>query len=233
MKKIDFKNKKTTWWLIGLLVIVLLAIFFFKGLEGKSLNIWKSDDNSTIDIANSEDYSKYTGAVKASFEGTHTLDFSFLHNNDFKVVQGTGAQARWFKLTDASSTNLVTLYFTYEGGRGYSAEDYVNEVLKTDDSIKVEDVKFADGDNATVKYVVDEANNVEYYVEAVKGADGGAWLAIVENKALDNETLKAAAKDLMRSLEIASAKEEVANETPAKDETATNTATETSAVEGK
>ena len=55
----------------------------------------------------------------------------------------------------------------------------------------------------------------------------------MENKALDNETLKAAAKDLMRSLEIASAKEEVVNETPAKEENATNTATETPVVEGK
>jgi len=226
MKKIDFKNKKTTWWLIGLLVLILLVIFLVKGLEGKSLNIWKSDNDSTIDIANSKDYSKYEGSVNASFEGSHTLDFSFLHNNNLKVVQGTGAQARWFKLVDASSTNLVTLYFTYEGGRGFTAEDYVNEILKTDDSIKVEDVKFADNDSASVKYVVDEANNVEYYVEAVKGADGDAWLAIVENKAFDNETLKSAAKDLMRSLEVSSDKEEVITETQAST-TATDTSTST------
>lgn len=231
MKKIDFKNKKTTWWLIGLLIIVLIAIFLFKGLEGKSLNIWKSNDDSSIDIANSKDYSKYEGSVKAVFEGEHVLDFSFLHNNAFNVAQGIGAQARWFKLNDASSTNLVTLYFTYEGGRGYSADDYVNEVLKKDNaSITVEDIKFADDDNTNVKYIIDTKNNVEYYIEVVKGIDGDSWLAIVENKAADDDTLKAAAKDLMRSLEIAS-KEEVKEEVSAPlnniEEVATTTATTT------
>ncbi len=232
MKKIDFKNKKTTWWLIGLLIIVLLIIFFIKGIEGKSLkNIFRSNDSSMIDIANSKDYSKYEGEVFASFEGNHPLEFSFLHNNIFSIVQGKGNQSKWFKLTDASSTNLVTLYFTYEGGRGYSAEDYVNEVLKTNASVTVENVKFVDNQNVDIKYIIDEANNVEYYVEAVKGVDGDPWLAIVENKAADNETLKSAAKDLMRSLEIASAKEEVITETPAKDETETDTATETPVLE--
>lgn len=210
MKKIDFKNKKTTWWLIGLLIIVLLAIFFIKGIEGKSLkSIFRSGDNSMIDIANSKDYSKYEGEVTASFEGDHSLEFSFLHNNIFSVVQGKGNQSKWFKLTDASSTNLVTLYFTYEGGRGYSAKDYVDEVLKKSDAIKVQEVKFADRDDSKVIYVVDEANNVEYYVESVKGADGDLWLAIVENKAADNESLRGAAKDLIRSLEIGKEKEEV------------------------
>ncbi len=212
MKKIDFKKvnldflKNRTFRLIILIIIVILAIFLFdRGLEGKSSNLFDNSKNEeVVDIANSEDYSKYENSVKANFEGEHVLDFSFLYKNDLIVAQGTGAQVRWFKLLNATGTNDVTLYFTYEGGRGYSAEDYVKEVLKTNEDIKASEVKFANDENAstTILYVLDESNNTEYYVESVKGADGDSWLAIVENKKANDEVLKAAAKDLMRSLEI-------------------------------
>ncbi len=93
MKKIDFKNKKTTWWLIGLLIVIILLILFFKNLQGKPF-FNNSNQNNLVDIANSEDYSKYEGSAKASFEGDHSLDFKFLHKNDIEVVQGTGDQVR-------------------------------------------------------------------------------------------------------------------------------------------
>lgn len=199
---IDFKNKKTTWWLIGLLVLVILLILFFKGLEGKNILGNHNTGNNLVDIANSEDYSKYTGKVNASFEGDWVLNFSFLHKNDIQVEQGTGAQAKWFKLINASGTNEVTLYFTYEGGRGFTTEDYINEVLKVNDSVTVEDVKFTESDSPLVKRVVNTKDNVEYYLEAFKGEDGSPWLAIVENNQANNEITSNTAKDLIRSLEL-------------------------------
>ena len=62
-----------------------------------------------------------------------------------------------------------------------------------------------------IKYIIDTKNNVEYYIQEVKGVDGDSWLAIVENNAANNEISKTSAKDLIRSLEIAS-KEEVKEE---------------------
>lgn len=199
---IDFKNKKTTWWLIGLLVLVILLILLFKGLEGRNFRTSKAENNSIVDIANNQDYSKYEGTVKANFEGEQILNFSFLHRNDIQIEQGTGEQARWFKLTNASGTNAVTLYFTYEGGRGYTSEDYINKVLKVNDTVTVEEVKFTGEDLPVVSHVTNSVSNAEYYVEQFTGEDKSAWLAIVENLQADNESAQNSAKDLIRSLVV-------------------------------
>lgn len=200
MKNYDLKTKKTLGWVITILLLILLGILFWRGLGGKSLR--NNIDDSLVDIANSSDYVKYEGKVNANFEGSHDLDFSFLHKNDIKVTQGTAAQSKWFMLTDASSTNNVTLYFTYEGGRGYSVDDYIKEVLNTNKDIKIEEVKFADNNSSVVKYVFDESSNTEYYIEAIKALDGEPWLAIVENTKANDDVSKQIAKDLMRSLTI-------------------------------
>lgn len=200
--KINLKNKKTLWWIIALLILVLVVIFVFKGLKDKSIKIWGNNDTKLVDIASSKDYTKYEGKISAVFEGNHDLNFSFLHLNEIKVEQGVKSQARWFKLIDASSTNNVTLYFTYEGGRGYSANDYIDNVLKTNQDIKISDVKFVDEASSTIKYVLDENNNAEYYVKEIKGADGDSWLAIIENLKANDEISKQSAKDLIRSVEV-------------------------------
>lgn len=203
MKKIDFKNKKTIWKIIWVLILILLIILFIRGLKSKSLSINSSKDNNSFDIANSQDYSEFNGKVSAIFEGSHSLNFSFLYNKSFKVVQGVGSQAKWFKFYNASNTNVLTLYFTYEGARGWSTEDYVNNILLNINSLdKVEDAKFIDDESSNIKYVVNEVDNLEYYIEELKGTDGSPWLAIVENKVADDDTLKAAAKDLMRSFNV-------------------------------
>lgn len=201
-KSINFKNKKFVFYTVLVLIIIVVVLVAGFGLRGKSLKLWNSDKDTMVDIASSKDYSKYENNVTAKFEGDWVLNFSFLHKNDIKVEQGTGSQARWFKLIDASSTNDVTLYFTYEGGRGWSADDYINEVLKiANPNVVVSDVKFAgESEASSTKYVLDEANNTEYYIEAVKNEKGESWLAIVENKKADNDNTKAIAKDLIRSL---------------------------------
>lgn len=202
MKKIDFKSKKFFYWIIGLVIIAIAAVLVYKGLRGDSMKIWNSKKDNVVDIANSKDYSKYENKIISKFEGDWILNFSFLHKNDITVEQGKGDQARWFKLVDASSTNNVTLYFTYEGGRGWSADDYINEVLKSaNPDVVVSDVKFADESDVVVKYIVDEKNNTEYYVEPVKNERGEGWLAIVENIKANDDTAKSVAKDLIRSLD--------------------------------
>lgn len=202
MKKIDFKSNKVLWWIIGLLVLLLVGFLVYRGLEGKSLKIWNSGDK-LVDIANSEDYTKFEGKQSAKFEGDHLLNFSFLYKKDREAVQGVGSQSNWFKLFDAEKNNYVTLYVTFEGGRGYSADDYIDNVFKkANPEVTVEEVKFAGNSDVVVKHVVDEAANTEYYIQEVKAEDESAWLAIVENKKYDSEAEKQAAKDMIRSFEV-------------------------------
>jgi len=204
MKKIDLKDKETLKKVLSIiltaLLIILLCVFFYRGLQGKSLKIWTSSKNdSSFDIANNKDYIKYENNIEANFEGKQVLNFSFLYKTDLKVEQGKNTQAKWFKILDASSINNVTLYFTYEGGRGWSVEDYINQVLNIND-IKIQDVKFTNNSSADIKYVYNEKENTEYYIEAVKNEKGESWLSIVENLKADNDQDKNIAKDIIRSM---------------------------------
>ncbi|MPL62185.1 hypothetical protein SDC9_07789 [bioreactor metagenome] len=203
MKKIDFKSKKTLWWIIGLLALLLIGFLVYRGLEGKSLKIWNGNSEKLVDIANSDDYAKFEGKQSVNFEGENTLNFSFLYKKDGEAVQGVGSQSNWFKLFDAEKDNFVTLYTTFEGGRGYTAEDYINEVFKkANPDVVIEDIKFAGNSDVVVKHIIDDTINTEYYIQEVKATDESPWLAIVENKKADNEAFKTAAKDLIRSFEV-------------------------------
>lgn len=219
MKKIDFKDKKTLIWrIVGLLVILLIGFLVYKGLEGKSLKIWDGNGEKLVDIANSEDYAKFEGNRTVNFEGENILDFSFLYKKDGKAIQGTGNQANWFKVFDVDGNNYVTLYITFEGGRGYTVDDYIDNVFKkANPDVVIEEVKMAGNDNIVIKHVTDDTINTEYYIQAVTGKNNSAWLAIVENKKADEEVYKAAAKDLVRSFEVVS---EVETEVEAETEVA-------------
>ncbi len=204
IKNINFKSKKTILILIAILVLILAGVVLSRGLKGHSLKIWNKDSESQIDIADSKDYFKFEGKVESFFEGPQSLEFSFLHHNDNKVVQGKGSQNKWFMLVDKGGNNFVTLYFTYEGARGWSVNDYIQEVIDKDnnENVKIQDVKFANEDTASIKYVVNEKDNAEYYISSVKGVNGEPWLAIVENTKSNSTSTQNIAKDLIRSLEI-------------------------------
>lgn len=206
IKKINFKERKNVVILVGVvIVLIIIGVFLSRGLRGHSLKIWNDNNvGESVDIANSEDYSKFEGKVETFFEGPQNLEFSFLHNNINKVVQGKGDQSKWFKIFDKDNKNNVTLYFTYEGGRGWSVNDYIQEVVDKNKlgELKIQDVKFVDAATSSIKFIVDEKGNTSYYLVDVKGINGEPWLAIVENLNAKDEVSQNIAKDLIRSLEI-------------------------------
>ena len=201
MKKIDFNNKKTTWWLISILILIVIAIIISKKVQNNPVNNNASNSN-LVDIVNIDNYSKYEGTVSTQFEGERSVDFSFLYQNGTLVAKGNCGSTQCFTLTNASSTNNVTLYFTYEGGRGLTVSDYADILLKDNASGTVEDLKFAAEASSSVKYIVNTDTGYAYYVEAVTGKDGDPWLAIVENKNGADITAQTEAKDLIRSLKF-------------------------------
>jgi len=186
---------------IFILIVVFLLIFLNKGLKERAQKIFENKEESVVDVASVDDYKKYEGQIFAYFEGKWILNFSFLYKKDLKVSQGVGDRSRWFKVTDQNNKNNVTLYFTYEGGRGWSAEDYINDIVNDNKDFKILDVKFVDGSTTTIKYVLFENKNSEYFVEEIKNEKGEPWLAIVENVDAKDEISKNIAIDLIRSFE--------------------------------
>lgn len=205
MKEFYKKNRKSIITIL-ILIVILLALWRildnYKGFSFKDLNVKNGDSSilEKVDVAGSEYYSKFEDKLVSNFEGEQVLNLSILYPKDMKIVRGVGAQQNWFKAFDVEKNNFVTLYFTYEGGRGFTVDDYVKEILSSS-STKVQDLKFTDEDISDMKYVVDEAQNVEYYIKSVKNEGGETWLAIVENKKADDEVSKSLAKDIFRSLE--------------------------------
>ena len=202
MNNLKFKSKKA--FILGtifILVVLFLLVFLNKGLKERAQKIFENKEESVVDVVSADDYQKYTGQVSAYFEGKWILDFSFLYKKDLKISQGVGDQSRWFKVIDRNNKNNVTLYFTYEGGRGWDAEDYIDNISIDNKDFKIQEVKFLDNSTTTIKYVIFENKNIEYFVEEIKNEKGEPWLAIVENIDAKDEVSKNIAIDLIRSFE--------------------------------
>ncbi|MEI6353047.1 MAG: hypothetical protein WCO35_03900 [Candidatus Nomurabacteria bacterium] len=201
-----FKLVKKVLIVILILLIIFIAISFIKGFRSHSLKIWNDNSTTTksIDVVDNKIYSKYESKVNANFEGLQTLAFSFVYNNQNKIEQGKGDQEKWFKILDKEKKNYVTLYFTYEGGRGWSIQDYVQNVINKnkDSNTKIQDVKFVDEEIPSVKYVLNEKENTEYYISSIKAGNGEPWLYIVENTKADSTSTQELSRDIVRSFEI-------------------------------
>jgi hypothetical protein len=203
MKNIRLKSKTTViLGIVFILVVIFLLVFLNKGLKERAQKILNSNNENVVDIANSGDYLQYSGEVSTYFEGNQILDFSFLYKKDLKVLKGEGDQSKWFQVIDKDNKNNVILYFTYEGARGWNAEDYINDITGDNKDFKIQEVNFLDQSTSTIKYVLFENKNSEYFVEEIKNSKGEPWLAIVENINSKDEVSQNIARDLIRSFEV-------------------------------
>lgn len=121
----------------------------------------------------------FSGEVVALFEGTSTAKVTFDYDGSYTVEQGTGNRSRYFVVKNASST-LATIYASYEGGRGYSAAEYLAEII----------AKVVPTVGAPSTSVYDDASwmtastvNTEWHLAPQKD---GEWVLVVESKKADN-----------------------------------------------
>lgn len=127
---------------------------------------------------------KYTGQVMSIFEGENKAEISFDHYKSLSVTQGEGNKSKYFYLNNASGTKVATVYMSYEGGRGYTAEDYVKEVLlKAVPSAKLE-AAMASSSSTWLKV---SSTNSEWHV---KSSENKQWVALVENTKANSDLVK-------------------------------------------
>ncbi len=68
----------------------------------------------------------FEGEVSSNFEGTNTVKYAFVYDGAYTA---TSTKPKYVFVKQGTST-IATIYFSYEGGRGYSAADYINQVIK-------------------------------------------------------------------------------------------------------
>ena len=125
----------------------------------------------------------YEGSVTRNFEGENTLSYSFnLPEGATTTVEKDGALV---KINDDQSQMVSAMYFSYEGGRGYSPDDYIDNVIAK--SVKsIEDVG-----TTTIGSHEWSVVESEWSVWHVAKSENGQWLLVVENKKTENERANA------------------------------------------
>lgn len=113
-----------------------------------------------------------SGQVTRSFEGENTLTYSFdIPENATSAIGMSDALVR---ITENGAL-YAAVYMSYEGGRGYVPEEYINRIIAPQVHVLT-----AGGTSTVGLYTWTEAEsaNSEWHVAQV---NEGKWLVVVEN----------------------------------------------------
>lgn len=164
--------KKNISILIG--VAVLLVVLY--GVE-RLIN--KSDSENVSEVTSEVAMQSITGQVLRVFEGEHILDYSM----DIPETSTTtlSMDSALLRITEEANP-LVTIYFSYEGKRGYTPLDYINNKIAPQVSVinPVGTTTIGGFD-----WQVAESEASEWRVAQVMG---GQWLIVTENKKSVHDT---------------------------------------------
>jgi hypothetical protein len=149
-------------------VIALCAVFYVATGRGSEREALSEGEQQTTTV------NTFTNKVTRNFEGENVLEYGFnLPEGATTTVEQDGALV---KVTDASSSLVTAMYFSYEGGRGYSPEDYITNNI-------VPHVSAVTSAGTTTigmhEWTVAES---EFSVWHVAKSDNGQWLIVVENR---------------------------------------------------
>ena len=161
--------KKNVTILIGLVVLVAVpyaGVSFIR--EGKGAFGGSKNDESALGVK------AFVGQVVRVYEGQNLLEYGFdIPETASTTVDMDGALIR---VTDASNTPIVTFYMSYEGGRGYTALDYLSEVVAP--HVNVIDPT-GTSTIGMYEWQLAETANSEWHIASV---DNGKWLIVAESK---------------------------------------------------
>lgn len=163
--------KKYWKQIVGALILVLVLILINKATNNRDLAI--GDGKGKEEIVNTN---TMVGEVIAIFEGEHKLNYELVLADG--ATTSLSKNNRLLTVKSASSTSPIYFYFSYEGGRGYSAADYINNnIAPNTNLIKRETMQHGDNNWSVVR-----SANSSWHVAAF-----GEWLVVIENNNLDKD----------------------------------------------
>lgn len=167
--------KKNITILIGIAAIIAV-------LYGGERLLDKDRQGGDVEIKNSDVVMRsFVGEVVRVFEGENKLEYGFdIPETATTSLDMDGALV---KILDGE-TSLTSLYFSYEGGRGYSAIDYINNVIAPHVA-----VINPTGTSTIGGYDWQGAESVgsEWYIASVLN---NKWLVVVESKKTGHDALE-------------------------------------------
>lgn len=154
--------------IIGI-VALLIVIFIGSGrMNGKRAEHVKESVKTS-----------FTGSVTRMFEGDHTLMYGFnLPEGATTSIEKDGALVK--VVTSDTQERIASIYYSYEGGRGYSVGDYINNVIVPNVKV-VEDL----GTSTIGSYEWHMVGSkwTTWYVTQAHGSEGTSsepWLIVAE-----------------------------------------------------
>ncbi len=157
--------------LIG--IVALCAVLYIGSVQMNKEEELTNEENSTEVTDKS-----FQGSVMRVFEGENTLLYGFdLPSTATATVSMQGALV---KVVDVD-VPVFAMYFSYEGGRGYTPAEYVSNVITPKVSGITQMGTTTIGMNGWT--VVESKNSVWH----VASASNGNWLIVVENVKANSE----------------------------------------------
>jgi hypothetical protein len=133
------------------------------------------------------DMKSLDGQVMRIFEGENKLVYSFdIPETATSTVTMDGALIK----VNTGSALYAAVYFSYEGGRGYSAEDYIKSVVAPHVNVLTITGTTTIG---TRIWTVAESVNTQWHVGQV---GDGQWLMVVESPKANHEDILGTLADL-------------------------------------
>lgn len=165
--------KKNITILIG--IIVLIAVLY----GGQKL--MKNREQAGISDVKSEIAMKQIiGQVVRVFEGEHVLEYSLdIPETATTSIEMDGALTR----IKEEANPVATMYISYEGGRGYSPIDYIDNVISPHVAV-IEPTGTSTIGN--YDWQVAESEGSEWHIAQTLN---GEWLIVVENKKSVHDTV--------------------------------------------
>lgn len=161
MEKIK-KYKAVLSVVVGLCVVVAGAYFYNKGKGSVAKESVKKASAHLLE-----------GQVVRHFEGENKIVYKM--EIPETATSTLGMDGALVKIID-SDAPYISMYFSYEGGRGYAAPDYINNVIAS----RVPGVVIRGTTTSGLyTWTVAESQMSEWHVAQV---GDGQWLLVVENK---------------------------------------------------
>ncbi len=163
--------KKYWKQIVGALILVLVLILINKATNDKHLA--KGNDKEKEEMVNPN---TIKGEVTAIFEGEHKLNYELVLADG--ATTSLSKNNKLLTVKSASSTSPIYFYFSYEGGRGYSAADYINNnIAPSTNLIKRETMQHGENNWSVVR-----STNSSWHVGSF-----GEWLVVIENSNMDKD----------------------------------------------
>jgi hypothetical protein len=163
---------------VSIVVGALVVIAALYGIQKLSDKNGQHDADLTVQEVGMK---QITGEVVRMFEGENKLEYAFsVPENSTTTLGMDGALV---KVTDEGNS-VATVYFSYEGGRGYTPANYINSVIAPNVAVINPNGTSTIG---SVEWDTASSEGSEWYVGSVRD---GEWLVVVENRKVNHDTVQ-------------------------------------------